>query len=75
MLSKEDSLSLQQESPTSAFQRGLPGPIENLSLLGGSTRKIRPQLGGPVHRQESTIRRSFDTDRNGWQCISRAYQL
>ena len=48
MLPKEDSSSLQQESPTSAFQRGRPGRKENLSLLGGSTRKIRSQLGGPI---------------------------
>ena len=75
ILPEEDSPSLQQESLTSAFQRGRPGPKENLSLPGRSTRKIRPQLGGPVHRQEGTIWRSSDTDRNEWRCVSRAYQL
>ena len=62
MLSKEDSPGLQQESLTSTFQRGRPSPKENLSLPGGSTRKIRPQLGGPVRRQESTIWKSSDID-------------
>ena len=46
MLSKEDSSSLQQESPTSAFQRGLFGPKEDLSLPEEAQGKFSPNWEG-----------------------------
>ena len=42
VLLEKNSSSLQQENPTSAFQRGRFGPQEDLPFPGRSTRKIRP---------------------------------